>query len=207
MKKFAAILGVIATLSTVALGKLAFGGCPAITTTVPFDAAMNTQTAVRLHYFDRLPNNLFTLANLLVFKKYQTLDCLGKEDLGTIFTNFFTSARYDEVTNVYLDGKYGFRGGITYFDPATLTWIMSACLDAEGLVYILKQNIIPGDIPDAAQMGISIALYLFKFVHFQVTAVFSEQKTFNAGQITAIETAINEVPDMKIAYLAQLKQD
>lgn len=150
MKKFAAILGVIATLSTVALGKIAFGACPDIKTTVAFDPVMTDQTAVRLHYFDRLPNNLFTLANLLAFKKYQTLDCLGKEDLGALFQNFFTSARYNEVTGVYLDGKYGFRGGITHYDSATKTWVMSACLDAEGLVWILKQNIIPGDIPDYA---------------------------------------------------------
>jgi hypothetical protein len=70
MKKFTAILGVIATLSTSVLGKIAFGGCPDLSYSVPYDAAMATQNHVRVHYFDRLPNNLFTLANLLVFKNY-----------------------------------------------------------------------------------------------------------------------------------------
>lgn len=204
MKKFAAILGVVATLATTALGKIAFGGCPNIETTVPFNAKMTEQTAVRLHYFDRLPNNLFTLANLLLFKQYQTLDCLGKEGLQDIFTNFFTEARYNEVTDVYLNGKYGFRGGITHYDETTKTWIMSACLDAEGLVWILKQNVIPGDLPKAAEMGISIALYFFKQAHLQLTAVFGEDKQVNEADII---TAVNQVPGMQFAYLTSLKQD
>ena len=85
MRKFAAILGVIsATIFGFAEAKLGFGGCPKLTTTAAYNLDMKTLTKARLHYLDRLPNNLFTLANLLVFKKYNTLDCLGFDDTDTI---------------------------------------------------------------------------------------------------------------------------
>lgn len=85
MRKFAAILGVIsATVFGVAEAKLGFGGCPKLTTTATYDVDMKTLTKVRLQYLDRLPNNLFTLANLIVLKKYNTLNCLGFDDTATI---------------------------------------------------------------------------------------------------------------------------
>lgn len=85
MRKFAAILGVIAaTVFGVAEAKLGFGGCPRLTTTALFDVNMKTITKIRLHYLDRLPNNLYTLGILLVEKKYHTLDCLGFDDADTI---------------------------------------------------------------------------------------------------------------------------
>lgn len=84
MKKFAAIFGVIATFLGVAEAKLGFGGCPRLTTTAAYNDDMTSLEKVRLHYLDRLPNNLFTLANILLFKKYNTLDCLGFDDSDTI---------------------------------------------------------------------------------------------------------------------------
>ena len=41
---------------------------------------MTDLAKVRLHYIDKLLNNVFTLANLVFKKKYQTLDCLGFDD-------------------------------------------------------------------------------------------------------------------------------
>ena len=85
MRKFAAIFGVIAaTVFGVAEAKIGFGGCPALKTTATYDVDMKTLTKVRLQYLDRLPNNLFTLANIIVAKKYQTLDCLGNDETETI---------------------------------------------------------------------------------------------------------------------------
>lgn len=89
MKKFAAVLTFLATAFIATEAKLGFGACPTITTTAPYDPDMKTLTKVRLLYFDRLPNNLFTLANLLAFKKYQTLDCLGMDNDPT--TNVVTN--------------------------------------------------------------------------------------------------------------------
>lgn len=81
MRKFAAILGVIATtVFGVAEAKIGFGGCPDLKTIAPYDADMKTLTKVRLQYLDRLPNNLFTLANIIALKKYNTLNCLGFDD-------------------------------------------------------------------------------------------------------------------------------
>jgi len=85
MRKFAAILGVIsATVFGVAEAKIGFGGCPDLKTTAVYDVDMKTLTKVRLQYIDRLPSNLFTLANILVAKKYNTLNCLGFDDTPTI---------------------------------------------------------------------------------------------------------------------------
>jgi hypothetical protein len=68
MKKFAGIFGIVATVFSVAEAKLGFGGCPDLKTTAPYDVDMKTLQKVRLHYLDRLPNNLYTLANILVLK-------------------------------------------------------------------------------------------------------------------------------------------
>jgi hypothetical protein len=69
MRKFAAIFGVIAaTVFGVAEAKIGFGGCPALKTTATYDVDMKTLTKVRLHYIDRLPSNLFTVANIIIRK-------------------------------------------------------------------------------------------------------------------------------------------
>jgi len=78
------IIAVLATLLVATQAKIGFGGCPNIKTTVAFDDDMKTLSKVRLLYIDRLPSNLFTLAGLLLSKKYQTLDCLGYDDSDTV---------------------------------------------------------------------------------------------------------------------------
>ena len=149
MKKFAAIFGVVATILGFAEAKIGFGGCPDLTTTALYDDDMKTLSKVRLQYLDRLPNNLYTLANILAFKRYDTLDCLGFDDTDTInyvLTNYLaTSADYDNIANKYLSGtEYGFKGGITSYNAARNEFIVSACLDSSGLATLLAGKLLAG---------------------------------------------------------------
>ncbi len=213
MKKFAAIFGVIATVFGVAEAKLGFGGCPKLTTTAAYNDDMKTLTKVRLHYLDRLPNNLFTLANILVFKKYNTLDCLGFDDTDTIQyvldTYLATQTDYNNIANTYLSGsEYGFQGGIVSYNEARNEFIVSACLDAEGLARLLTGKLLAGaQIPDAAQTGIKIATTFFKFLHFQITAVVSDKTDYTATETAEVIALLDQVPGMKSGYMTNLKQD
>lgn len=214
MKKFAAVLTFLATAFIATEAKLGFGACPTITTTAPYDADMKTLTKVRLLYFDRLPNNLFTLVNLLVLKKYQTLDCLGMDnDSNNVVTNlisqlFSDKAAYDKVNNQYLSGiEFGFKGGITNYDVNRNEFIVSGCLDTSGLGILLAGKLLAGKVPAEAMTAINIATTIFKFLHFQITAVVTDKIDQTAADYTAIEALINKVPGMKVGYMTRLKQD
>ena len=213
MRKFAAILGVIATtVFGVAEAKLGFGGCPKLTTTAVYNQDMTTLTKVRLQYLDRLPNNLFTLANLLVFKKYNTLNCLGFDDadmIAEVLTNYLaTEADYNNIANKYLSGtEYGFKGGIIDYTPERNEFIVSACMDASGLGTLLAGKILGDSIPDSAKTAINIATTVFKFLHFQITAVVSDKIDYTAEDLADVLAKVDKVPGMKSGYLTQLLQD
>jgi hypothetical protein len=213
MRKFAAILGVIsATIFGFAEAKLGFGGCPKLTTTAAYNSDMKTLTKARLHYLDRLPNNLFTLANLLVLKKYNTLDCLGFDDTDTIqyiMTNYLnTQADYDNIADKYLGGtEYGFKGGIIDYTPERNEFIVSACLDASGLGTLLAGKLLGDAIPDSAKTAINIATTVFKFLHFQITVVVSDKIDYTAEDLADVLAKVDKVPGMKSGYLTQLLQD
>ena len=213
MRKFAAILGVIsATVFGVAEAKIGFGGCPDLKTTAVYDVDMKTLSKVRLQYLDRLPNNMFTLANILVLKKYNTLDCLGFDDSTTIqeaMTRYLnTQADFDNIANKYLSGtEYGFKGGVINYTPARNEFIVSACLDASGFGTLLAGKLLAGSIPDAAKTAINIATTIFKFVHFQLTAVISDKIDYVQTDLDEVLALIDKVPGMKSGYMTQLKQD
>jgi len=213
MRKFAAILGVIsATVFGVAEAKIGFGGCPDLKTTAVFDLDMKTLTKVRLQYIDRLPSNLFTLANILISKKYNTLNCLGFDDSATIAevtTRYLNSQEdFDNIANKYLSGtEYGFKGGVINYTPARNEFVVSACLDASGLGTLLAGRLLAGQIPDAAKTAINIATTIFKFVHFQLTAVISDKTDYVQADLDEVLALIDKVPGMKSGYMTQLKQD
>jgi hypothetical protein len=213
MRKFAAILGVIsATVFGVAEAKIGFGGCPNLKTTAVFDLDMKTLTKVRLQYIDRLPSNLFTLANILLTKKYNTLNCLGFDDSATIAevtTRYLNSqSDFDNIANKYLSGtEYGFKGGVINYTPARNEFVVSACLDASGLGTLLAGKLLAGQIPDAAKTAINIATTIFKFVHFQLTAVISDKTDYVQADLDEVLALIDKVPGMKSGYMTQLKQD
>ena len=213
MRKFAAILGVIsATVFGVAEAKIGFGGCPDLKTTAVYDVDMKTLSKVRLQYLDRLPNNMFTLANILVLKKYNTLDCLGFDDSAEIakaMTRYLnTQADFDNIANKYLSGtEYGFKGGVINYTPARNEFIVSACLDASGFGTLLAGKLLAGSIPDAAKTAINIATTIFKFVHFQLTAVISDKIDYIQTDLDEVLALIDKVPGMKSGYMTQLKQD
>jgi hypothetical protein len=213
MKKFAAIFGVIAAVFGVAEAKLGFGGCPKLTTTVPFDDDMTTLSKIRIHYFDRLPQNLFTLANILIAKQYKNFDCFGYDDQQTIqyvLDNYLASAtQYNDISDKYLSGsEYGFTGGVTSYNADRNEFIVSACLDATGFATLLTGKILAGKpVPDSAKTAIKIATMFFKFIHFQITAVVSDKTTYDAAETADVVAQINKVPGMKVGYLANLKQD
>jgi len=171
---------------------------------------MKTLQRVRLHYLDRLPINLFTLANLVINKKYVSLDCLGFDDSDTIsyVLDTYTAADYNTLVSHYLSGsEYGFKGGIMNYDLDRNEFIVSACLDSSGLAVLLTGKLLAGQIPDAAQTAIKIASTVFKFIHFQMTAVVSDKIDYTPEEFETVLTAIEKVPGMKRGYMTNIKQD
>jgi hypothetical protein len=213
MRKFAAILGVIsATVFGVAEAKIGFGGCPNLKTTATYDVDMKTLTKARLQYIDRLPSNLFTLANILSTKRYITLNCLGFDNTDAIqyiLTNYLnTQADFDNIANKYLSGtEYGFKGGVINYTPARNEFVISACLDASGFGTLIAGYLLAGQVPDAAKTAINIATTLFKFVHFQLTAVVSDKIDYVQADFDEVIALLDKVPGMKSGYMTQLKQD
>lgn len=119
-----------------------------------------------------------------------------------------TQADYDNIANKYLSGtEYGFKGGIIDYTPARNEFIVSACLDASGLGTLLAGKLLAGQIPDAAKTAINIATTIFKFVHFQITAVVSDKIDYVQADLDDVLLKIDKVPGMKSGYLTQLKQD
>ena len=140
---------------------------------------MKDLTKVRLHYIDKLLNNVFTLANLVFKKKYETLDCFGFDDadtLDTVLGNYLdTSAEYDDIAGKYLSGTvYGFKGGVTAYTAARHEFVVSACMDADGFSTLLAGKILGDKLPSSAKTFIKIATMFFKFVHYQITVVVSD---------------------------------
>ena len=119
-----------------------------------------------------------------------------------------TQADFDNIANKYLSGtEYGFKGGIIDYTPARNEFIVSACIDASGLATLLAGKLLAGQIPDAAKTAINIATTLFKFVHFQLTAVISDKIDYTQTDLDDVLAKIDNVPGMKSGYMAQLKQD
>ena len=76
---------------------------------------MLTLSKFRLHYIDRLPANLFTLAKLIMAKVYGTLDCAGTDDsqmVSYVMTHYFDSETHYNNLLTTFDGAYGFKGGV-----------------------------------------------------------------------------------------------
>ena len=86
-------------------------------------------------------------------------------------------------------------------------FIVSACLDSSGLATLLAGKLLAGQIPDTAQTVIKIASALFKFIHFQITAVVSYKIDYTPADFDDVLAAIDQVPGMKSGYMANLKQD
>jgi len=67
--------------------------------------------------------------------------------------------------------------------------------------------VVGSDIPDIAKTALSIAAFVFKFAHFQLTLGISEATTLTSTLSTAYDNAIANLPGkMKKAYLTQIKQ-
>lgn len=124
-------------------------------------------------------------------------------------TYLSTKADYDNIAAKYLSGsEYGFRGGIVNYNTDRNEFIVSACLDAEGLARLLTGKLLGGQrIPDAAQTAIKIATTFFKFLHFQITAVVSDKEEYTASETADVIALLNNVPGMKSDFMTNLKQD
>ncbi len=119
-----------------------------------------------------------------------------------------TQADFDNIANKYLSGtEYGFKGGVINYTPERNEFIVSACMDSSGLATLLAGKLLAGQIPDAAKTAINIATTLFKFVHFQLTAVVSDKTDYIQTDLDDVISKIDKVPGMKSGYMTQLKQD
>jgi hypothetical protein len=84
---------------------------------------------------------------------------------------------------------------------------VTGCIDAETFSRGMAGIIAQGDIPDIAKTALSIAAFVFKFAHFQLTVGISESTTLTTALSTGFDTAIAALPGkMKKAYLTQIKQ-
>ena len=113
------------------------------------------------------------------------------------------------IINEYLNGaRLPFAGAITYFEPNTDSFLITGCVDAETFSRGLAGVLVQGDIPEVAKTALSIAAFVFKFAHFQLTVGISEATTMTSTLQTGFTTAIGKLPgNMKQAYLTQIKQD
>jgi hypothetical protein len=84
---------------------------------------------------------------------------------------------------------------------------VSACLDASGLATLVTGKLLAGNIPDEARTVINIATTVFKFLHFQITAVVSDKTDYVQADLDDVQVKVDKVPGMKFGYLTQLLQD
>jgi hypothetical protein len=81
-------------------------------------------------------------------------------------------------------------------------------MDAETFSRGLAGIIVQGDIPDVAKTALSIAAFVFKFAHFQLTVAISESAALSATLQNSFINAIAQLPgDIKQAYMTQIKQN
>ena len=177
-------------------GKLSFGGCPNLKP-VPYSVDMQVLRLVKLHYLDKLPANMVTLASLLILKKYQTLDCVAWD-----FENYALEENYYNVVtyDYFNSGRYPFKAALTGFDSETGTYVATFCADAQTLNTGLANILAQGNLPKAFQTVISLASYFFRFFHFQLTLAGSEVQDYTEEQASRIEgliTKTTEIPYMK----------
>ena len=177
-------------------GKLSFGGCPKLNP-VPYSADMQVLRMVKMHYVDKLPANMLTLASLLILKKYQSLDCVAWD-----FENYaLDENNYNVVAFDYFNsGRYPFKAAVTGFDSETGTYVATICADAQTLNTGLANMLAQGNLPKAFQTLISLASYFFRFAHFQLTLAGSEVLDYTVEQANRIEgliTKTTQIPYMK----------
>lgn len=119
-----------------------------------------------------------------------------------------TQADFDNIANKYLSGtEYGFKGGVINYTPARNEFVVSACLDASGVGTLVAGKLLGDMMPDTAKTVINIGTTIFKFVHFQLTAVISDKTDYVQTDLDEVLALIDKVPGMKSGYLTQLKQD
>lgn len=80
-------------------------------------------------------------------------------------------------------------------------------MDASGLGTLLAGKVLGDSIPDSAKTAINIATTVFKFLHFQITAVVSDKTDYIQTDLDDIQVKVDKVPGMKFGYLTQLLQD
>jgi len=80
-------------------------------------------------------------------------------------------------------------------------------MDASGLGTLLAGKLLGDSIPDSAKTAINIATTVFKFLHFQITAVVSDKIDYTADDLADVLAKVDKVPGMKSGYLTQLLQD
>ncbi len=201
--KFSAIFATLAVLAVSSVnGKFGFGGCPTMTS-IPWNAGMADLGTFHLHFIDKLINNVFTVVNLVALKQYKELNCLKYTVDMNIDEKF-----YNQIVSEYLNGaRLPFSGAITYFEPNTDSFLVTGCIDAETFSRGMAGVLVGSDIPDIAKTALSIAAFVFKFAHFQLTLGISEATTLTNTLATAYDNAIGALPGkMKKAYLTQIKQ-
>ena len=176
------LIVVICCVILVCQGKLSFGGCPKLNP-VPFNTDMQVLRMIKLHYVDKLPANMLTLASLLILKKYQTLDCVAWD-----FENYaLDENNYNVVTYDYFNsGRYPFKAALTGFDSDTITFVATICADAQTLNTGFANMLAQGNLPYAFQTMISLASYFFRFFHFQLTLAGSEVQDYTVEQAIRI---------------------
>lgn len=119
-----------------------------------------------------------------------------------------TQEDFDNIANKYLSGtEYGFKGGIIDYTAARNEFIVSACLDASGLATLVTGKLFAGQVAAEVRTAINIATTIFKFFHFQITAVVSDKVDYTETDLEDVIAKIDKVPGMKAAYMAQLLQD
>jgi hypothetical protein len=116
---------------------------------------------------------------------------------------------YDNFISQYLQGaRLPFAGAVTYFEPNTGSYLLTGCIDAETFSRGIAGVIVQGDIPDVAKTALSIAAFVFKFAHFQLTVAISESASLSTTLQNSFINAIAQLPgDIKQAYLTQIKQN
>ena len=116
---------------------------------------------------------------------------------------------YDNFIAQYLQGaRLPFAGAVTFFEPNTDSYVLTGCIDAETFSRGIAGVIVQGDIPDVAKTALSIAAFVFKFAHFQLTVAISESAALTTTLQNSFTSAIAQLPgDIKQAYLTQIKQD
>lgn len=181
-RTFSRAFVVICTAALLSQGeaKLASGSCPDLPS-LPFDAAWQTNDMWYAHYVDKLVYNLYGLGWLIGANKIETLDCQTAQ-LSTSFDNNAYQAWLQQGTNGTLPAKVAF----TWYEPTSKSLHIQGCVDAVTLGNFLKPILTGYKLPDYVNIGIDVASFILKYIHFQLNIVISQTRTLDEAAVTAI---------------------